>query len=86
MVGLALFLEKRIQDGAGATSQWLLFGNGVSDSTSPLHVQDWEATVTKNNYETAIQKVINSDGFNRSEFKGKLGTHSIKKFATTKYH
>ena len=49
VVGLALFLEKWIQDGAGATSQWL-FGNGVSDSTSPLRDQNREATTTKNNY------------------------------------
>ena len=63
VVGLTLFLKNWIQDGAGAVSQWL-FGNGVTDLTSPLKGQDGRAITTKNNYASAIQKVINSDGFN----------------------
>ena len=53
VLGLALFLKKWIRDGVGATSQWL-FGNGASDLISLLREQDWEVTVTKNHYTTAI--------------------------------
>ena len=40
----------------------------------------------ENNYASAIQKMVNSDDFNQSPAEGKLGTHSIKMFVTTKCH
>ena len=84
LLALSLFLEKWVQDGDGAGSQWLLV-NGVTDQNSPLETQERECTAGKNSYSAAVKWVIESDQFVRigRNQNDKLGTHSIRKYATT---
>ena len=88
VLGLALFLEKWSKDTTttGATSQWL-FVEGSSDRTSALADVDKEVAKGKKNYAGFLKKhVFESDvpgAFLRETVEGRLGTHSIRKFATT---
>ena len=83
LLGLGSFLEKWIRDGEGKTSQWL-FANGVTDASSPSKDQDAEALVLKDKYFKAMKEgVIENPNFRRHAMKGKLGTHSVRKFATS---
>jgi hypothetical protein len=81
VLGLALFLEKWIGDGQGSVSQWL-FADGISDDSSLLEDQDKEAVRCKAKYSACFIRCIQSDAFTMSA-KGNLGTHSVKKYATT---
>ena len=83
LLNLSLFLKKWLQDGDRATSQWL-FANGRTDQTSAEDAQDKETERCKTLC-TKMQKSILDDTtvFERSLLAGKLGTHSIRKYAAT---
>ena len=83
LLGLSLFLEKWIADGEGAVSQWL-FGDGVTDDDSELEEQNDEAILCKNAYQNTVKQALLKPAFTRSVETGKLGSHSIKKYASTK--
>ena len=82
LLSLSLFLEKWIQDGEGAVSQWL-FAKGTTDASHrPIKDQDNEANSCKSIYCRALKKAFTSDSFEpNSNEKGSLGSHSVKKFA-----
>jgi hypothetical protein len=83
VLGLALFLEKWIGDGQGSVSQWL-FADGITDQSSLLEEQDKEAKRCKTNYSASFTRAVRGDVFAAtSGAVGNLGTHSIKKYATT---
>ena len=83
VLGLALFPEKWTADGIGAANQWL-FLDGVTDSRSTLERQNKETEQGKTAYASFLKRnVFTNSRFVLETASGKLGTHSIKKFATT---
>lgn len=83
VLALALFLEKWIKDGEGAASQWL-FCDGFTDSRSDLKYQDAECERWKSSYAKFFKtNVLLNPQFVKDREEGCLGTHSIRKCATT---
>ena len=88
VLGLALFLEKwcKATTTTGATLQWL-FVEGTSDRGSALVDVAKEISKGKNQYAGFLKRHVfesNVPGaFVRDAVAGRLGTHSIRKFATT---
>ena len=81
-LGLALYLEKWIGDGDGAVSQWM-FSNGQSTDTDTTAVQNKDASQIRSAFGRFLKKAaLNNEEFSR-EVSGNLGTHSIRKIATT---
>ena len=82
LLSLSFFLEKWIRDGDGRTSQWL-FSDGTVDATAQANVQEAESARQKSKFGAMIHSIVASEEF-VMEQGGVLGTHSIRKFATTK--
>eukprot|EP00536_Pseudo-nitzschia_multiseries_P010627 jgi/Psemu1/26577/gm1.26577_g len=80
--GLTMFLEKWLASGEGVTSQWL-FSDGTTTPTDEEDLKDEEACRQKLAYANAVLVCIKSAVFER-EGPGKLGTHSIGKYGTSK--
>ena len=84
VLAMSLYLEKWIKEGAGATSQWV-FTDGTTDSRSTLAAMEKETERGKKQYSDYFKKyVVDNPLFVKDhEEDGKIGTHSIRKFATT---
>lgn len=82
LLGLVLYLEKWIGDGEGASSQWL-FANGITTAQDEVELQEKEADACKAAYGRYMTKaVVKNDAFTK-QAPGQVGTHSVKKIATT---
>ena len=81
-LALALYLEKWIGDGDGAVSQWV-FANGRSTAQDETDIQDKDAINIKNQFSRFLGKAVLSNVEFNQEVAGNLGTHSIRKIATT---
>jgi len=79
---MAVWLESWLMAGGGRTSQWV-FADGISKSTDPRGAQGGGTNKCKTNYCSGLKSVIGSDSFQRSDQGGILGSHSIRKLATT---
>jgi len=83
VLALALYLEKWLRLGNGVTSQWV-FAEGTTIESDDIEDQDNEALNCKQNYTNAIREgILQNDSFVRSAQSGNLGSHSVKKYATT---
>lgn len=80
-LSLAIWLEKWIQDGDGAQSQWL-FCEGRTTENSPTKQQDKEASTWTKFYKAAIKKALENDAFQK-QTNGNVGLNSIQKLALT---
>ena len=80
-LNLAIFLEKWIQYGDGAMSQWL-FCEGNTTDASPFKDQDYEAILGKRAFARAVRNAVDHASFER-DYDGLLGTHSIRKSSVT---
>jgi hypothetical protein len=82
-LSLALWLEYWIQYGEGTLSQWL-FVDGIATTESSFHEQDKEACLGKGKYRGAIKRIVDCDAFKSTNtVPGLLGSHSIRKLATS---
>ena len=83
-LSLALWLEYWIQYGEGTISQWL-FVDGISNSSeSTFDEQDKEAVRGKELYRAAIKRALATTAFKSTNtVEGNLGSHSIRKLATS---
>ena len=82
-LSLALFLEHWIQYGEGTLSQWL-FVDGIANSESTFEQQNEEAVKGNMRYRAAIKRALNTDTFKSTNtVQGNLGSHSIRKLATS---
>ena len=82
LLSLALWIEKWIKDGKGAASQWL-FCDGTTDSDNILEEQEQEAKNGKDSYGKYLATVLRNACFEK-DGPGHVGTHSIKKYGTTR--
>ena len=83
VLALALFLEVWIEDGVGAASQWL-FLDGNTDPRSHPDLMKKETQRGKAAYASFMKRnAFMSPNFVRDHDSGNLGTHSVRKFATT---
>ena len=82
LLGLAVYLETWHSHGAGRISQWL-FAEGDTRAGSSTKRQDKEADICKFAYQRAMKSVLVEGGHFRFAGDKQLGTHSVKKWATT---
>jgi hypothetical protein len=82
LLNLALFLETWIGEGEGHLSQWL-FADGSTTHSSPIAEQNKEATRAKTIYSRRITAALRNVAFEKHQAEGRLGSHSIRKLATT---
>jgi hypothetical protein len=82
-LSLALWLEHWIQNGEGTLSQWL-FIDGITNRQSTFKEQDKEACLGKERYRVAIKRIVDGVTFKSTNtVPGILGSHSIRKLATS---
>ena len=81
-LNLAMWLEYWIQYGDGSLSQWL-FAEGHTTSESTMEEQNKEAVTAKNNYAAAIRKALHTETLKHTMLTSNLGSHSIRKLATS---
>jgi len=80
---LALWLEHWIQYGEGTLSQWM-FVDGVATRQSSFEEQDKEARIGNSKYRAAIKRIVECNTFKSTNtVPGILGSHSIRKLATS---